>query len=195
MPPVATLISCPKCRAVLGAQMFNQPDSTPCPVCDRRLIVEVFPALFRRETSTPAELVTAPGDASCFYHENKKAAVVCDACGRFICALCDLEMHGQHLCPACLEAGHTKGRLEKILPNRTRHDKIALGLAVLPLLIFYFTLLTAPAALYLAIRHWNCPGSVAPSRPRLNLIFAILFATLEIIAWVVVIILIITQKR
>jgi hypothetical protein len=170
MPAIAQPIACPKCRAVLGAEFFNQPAWQDCPSCATKLRVAVFPALFREEKITPAERLLVEGEASCFYHPEKKAAVVCEACGRFLCALCDVDFNGQHICPACLEAGRKKGKIAKLQNARTRHDRIAIALALLPLLLFYFTIFTAPAALFYALWHWKSPGSIVPNRRRLNLI-------------------------
>ena len=185
MPARAQPIPCPKCRAVLGVEFFNQPLWQPCPSCTTALRVEVFPALFREETITPAERVLVAGEAGCFYHPEKKAAVVCESCGRFLCALCDVEFNAQHLCPACLQSGGQKGKIAKLQNARTRHDRIALSLALLPMLIFYFTIFTAPTALFYAIWHWKSPGSIVPNHRRLNLILAILFSSLEIAGWIV----------
>ena len=184
MPAVAQPLACPKCRAVLGAGFFNQPVWQACPSCASELRLDVFPALFREETSAPAERIMADGQASCFYHPEKQAAVVCEACGRFLCALCDVDFNGQHLCPSCLQAGRQKGRIAKLQNSRTRHDRIALALAIGPLLIFYFTLLTGPAALFYALWHWKSPGSIVPNWRRLNLSIAISIASLEIAGWV-----------
>ena len=49
MPAPPQLITCPKCLAVLGAELFNLPDLQPCPSCHIPVQVEVFPALFREE--------------------------------------------------------------------------------------------------------------------------------------------------
>lgn len=183
MPAIAQPIACPKCRAVLGADFFNQPALQPCPSCATELRVDVFPALFRAEKITPVERLMVEGEAGCFFHPEKKAVVVCDACGRFLCALCDVDFNGQHLCPSCLEAGRQKGKIARLQNTRTRHDRIAVTLAVLPMLIFYFTIFTAPAALFYAIWHWKSPGSIVPDRRRLNLVSAIIIASLEITGW------------
>ncbi len=183
MPAIAQPIACPKCRAVLGAEFFNQPAWQPCPSCAAELRVDVFPALFREEKITPAERLMVEGEAGCFFHPEKKAVVVCDACGRFLCALCDVDFNGQHLCPSCLEAGRQKGKIAKLQNARTRHDRIAVALAVLPMLVFYFTIFTAPAALFYAIWHWKSPGSIVPDRRRLNLVIAIIIASFEISGW------------
>jgi hypothetical protein len=194
MPAIAQPIACPKCKAVLGAEFFNQPAWQPCPSCATELWVDVFPALFREEKIVPAEQILIEGEAGCFYHPEKKAAVVCDACGRFLCALCDVDFNGRHLCPACLEAGRQKGKIAKLQNTRTRHDRIAVLLAVAPLLIFYFTLFTGPAALFYSIYHWKSPGSVVPNHRRLNLGIAVTFASLEIAGWVAFFIWLIIRK-
>ena len=72
------------------------------------------------------------GEASCFYHPAKKAVLPCESCGRFLCAVCDVEMNGQHLCPACLASGKKKGRLKQLENRRTLYDSLALGRRRLP---------------------------------------------------------------
>jgi hypothetical protein len=106
----------------------------------------------------------------------------CDACGRFLCALCDCEHQGRHFCPACLETGRTKGKVKSLENTRIRYDNIALALTLYPLLIFYFTIITAPIALFVAIRYWKSPrGLVQPSSARF--VLAIVFATLQLAGW------------
>jgi hypothetical protein len=194
MPTVAQPIACPKCKAVLGAEFLNQPVWQACPSCAVGLRVEVFPALFREDPIAPAQRIMAKGEAGCFYHPEKQAVVVCDACGRFLCALCDVDFDGRHLCPACLEAGRQKGKIAKLQNARTRHDHIAIALAVLPILIFYFTIFTAPAALFYSVWHWKSPGSIVPTHRRLNLIIAIVIASLELSGWVAFVIWLIIRK-
>jgi hypothetical protein len=133
-------------------------------------------------TGKSGEAVLIEGESSCFYHPAKKAAIACESCGRFLCALCDVDWNGQHICPACLESGRTKGKLKNLETKRFLYDGIAFGLATLPLLIFYLTPLTAPIAIYVAIRYWNAPSSVIP-RTKARFIFAIIIATLQITGW------------
>lgn len=194
MPASAQPIACPKCKAVLGAECFNRAEWLPCPSCGNALRVEVFPALFRGEIAVAAERVMAEGEAGCFYHPEKKAAVVCDACGRFLCALCDVDFNGQHLCLSCLETGGKKGKIVKLQNSRTRHDRIAVTLALLPILLFWLTIVTGPAALFYAIWHWKSPGSVAPSWRRLNFVIAIIIASLQIIGWIIFFVWFFTKK-
>lgn len=122
------------------------------------------------------------GESSCFYHPQKKAVLPCDGCGRFVCALCDCQLNGQHFCPVCLETGKTKGKIKSLDNQRTLYDRIALSLAIYPLLIFYFTLITAPMALFVAIRYWKSPPSLV-RRGKIRFVVAIIFALLQIAGW------------
>jgi len=62
------------------------------------------------------------------------------------------------------------------------YDSLALSLALVPMLIFYLTFITAPAALFIALRYWNAPRSIV-HRSKIRLIFAIIIASLQIIGW------------
>jgi hypothetical protein len=154
------LPQCPKCKADLTDGIFNQADLVPCPRCENPLIADVYPAYFRPlPTGDKGEKVLFEGESSCFYHPQKKATVPCDACGRFLCALCDCELKGRHLCPSCLETGHKKKSLQGFEDQRTLHNRQALMLAFVP---FY---ITGIAALYLGWRYRREPGSlVRPMR-------------------------------
>jgi hypothetical protein len=186
---------CPGCRTPLGEGVFNRPELVPCPTCGAPLHVEIFPALFRPAArGRDGEALIIDGESSCFYHPQKKAVVPCQGCGRFLCALCDCELHGQHFCPACLEVGRQKGKIKNLENQRTLYDGIALSLSLLPLLIFYFTIVTAPIALYIAIRYWNAPRSIV-HRTKIRFVLAILFASLQILGWGVGIYFIVTSFK
>ncbi len=151
---------CPKCGANLGNEFLNSHDLAPCSGCRAALQVEAFPALFRPVAAgRAAEFVLEEGQSSCFYHPQNKAVTPCDACGRFLCALCDCEIKGQHLCPGCLESGQKKRSIAALERVRVLYDRQALVLAILPLFI------SGIAAIYIALRYRKEPGSlVKPMR-------------------------------
>ena len=176
-------VQCPKCKTTLLDGVFNREDFSPCPGCESPLQVTVYPALFRRaELGRTGEIILSEGEASCFYHPQKKAVLPCEACGRFVCALCDCEHKGQHLCPACLETGRTKGKIKSLENRRVRYDNLAMSVALLSTLIFYFSLLTSPIVLYVAIRYWKSPMGLT-QRSRAKLLIAGVLASLQIIGW------------
>jgi hypothetical protein len=191
---MSQLIQCPNCRATLMEDFFNLPRLTPCSSCGVPLQVEIYPAFFRKFTpGQKAEAVIVEGESSCFYHSQKKAVRPCDGCGRFLCALCDCELAGQHFCPTCLDVGKTKGKIKSLDNHRTRYDSIALSLAIFPLLIFYFTLITAPMTLFVAIRYWKAPQSIVRSH-RVRLVIAIVIALMELGGWTVLFLALATRK-
>ncbi len=176
-------IQCPACRASVLEGVFNVPEMVPCPACNVRLQIEVFPAFFRpAATAREAESILLEGESSCFYHPQKKAVLPCEACGRFLCALCDCDVAGRHFCPSCLEAGRTKRKIKGLENRRTLYDGVALSVALYPMLFFYFTLISAPIALFVAIRHWKTPLSIVP-RTKIRYVVAIILATFQIFAW------------
>jgi hypothetical protein len=157
--------------------------------------VEIFPALFRHfALGSAGEVLVVENEASCFYHPQKKAVRPCEGCGRFLCALCDCELHGEHFCPACLESGKRKGKIKKLENERTLYDNIALGLALYPLLFFYLTIITAPMSLFVAIRYWNAPRSIVHPT-RIRLVLAIILASLQVAGWAVGIYFLTTRSR
>jgi len=180
------LVSCSECQAALtGPEFFSSTALAPCPSCGAQQRVELFPAFFRDEVrGQQAERANPEGEASCFYHAPKKAVISCDACGRFLCALCDLELNGRHLCAVCLEHGQQKRSLTQLENQRVRYDNLALLMALAPILAWPFTLLTAPGTIFFSIRHWNSPTSII--RPtRVRLVAALILGVLEVAGWVV----------
>ena len=177
------VLQCPRCDEPIPENAVNRRTLTPCPRCAAELEVEVFPAFFRPVPLGQAgDLVLVEGELSCFYHPQKRAVITCEVCGRFLCALCDCDLHGRHFCPACLESGPRKGRIQNLENERTLYDGIALSLAIFPLVLFYFTLLTAPMALYVSIRFWRAPLSIV-RRSRFRFVVAMIVATLELVGW------------
>jgi hypothetical protein len=183
------LVQCPQCRAPLMEGIFNQPELQPCPACATRLQVAVFPALYRKTgLGQSAEAIMVEGESSCFYHPQKKAVLPCDGCGRFLCTLCDCPLDGRHYCPACLETGRTKRKIQSLDNRRTLYDSIALSVAVYTLVPFfwYFTVITAPMVIYISLRYWKSPLGLL-RRTRIRFIAAIFIALLQITGWVAII--------
>ena len=175
-------VACVDCKTDLPPDFENAGAFLACPRCLTHLRVFAFPALRRSTSAAVAAPTMGLGEASCFYHAAKQAVVACDSCGRFLCALCDVEIGSAHRCPSCLEAGAEKRSVETIDNRRTLYDGLALTLALAPLLIWPFTLITAPAALYVVFRYWRAPLSILP-RTRVRFVIAGLLALAQIGGW------------
>jgi len=175
-------ISCTHCHAPILAGYYNTPGFIPCPSCHVPVKIDVFPAFYHGLRPGKEGETLIDDQASCFYHPQKKAVIPCDHCGRFLCALCDVELSGKHLCPACVEKGKKKGRIINLDRHRLLYDGTALRLALLPMITVWLTIITAPITIYLSIRHWNSPMSVI-RRTKVRFILAVVISGLQILAW------------
>ncbi len=72
-----------------------------CPSCAKRLQIRIWPAV-RQNTNAATAL---SDQATCFFHPDKAFQACCQRCGRFVCALCDLQLGAEHVCPTCFERG------------------------------------------------------------------------------------------
>jgi len=175
-------LACPNCQAPWPDDPAAAHALTHCPSCRREVAVAVFPSLHRAiPQGQSGETILIEGEAACFYHGEKRAVNPCDACGRFLCALCCLTVNQTNLCSTCFETLQKKGKLDGIAGRRTLYDTAALQIAlVLPLLTCGFSIpLSAPAAIGVAIYGWKRTSSVLP-RGHGRAIAAIVIATLEL---------------
>jgi len=186
-------ISCTQCHAPILPGYYNTSKLISCPSCHVPITIDVFPAFYRGFRPGKEGETLIDDQASCFYHPQKRAVIPCDHCGRFLCALCDVEFGGRHLCPACLEAGKKKGRIVNLDRHRVLYDGVALRVALFPMITVWFTILTAPIAIYLSIRHWNSPMSVI-RRSKVRFILAIVVSGLQILAWTAGIVYLVSRR-
>ena len=187
------MIRCATCRMPLKPEIFNTADLSPCPSCGVFTRVDIFPSLFREpDPGAFGETLLIDKEASCFYHPQKKAVILCSSCGRFLCALCDLELYGSHLCPSCLEVGKQKKKIKNLENHRTLYDSITLYTAVLSMLFWFISFITAPVVIFMTIRYWKVPTSIIP-RTRVRFIAAFIIAGLQIAVWSVVLYIFITR--
>ena len=176
-------IACPRCRQPWPTELCNTGSFVACPVCRTATQVELFPAWIRPLTAGSAgEMILTEGEASCFFHPAKRAAIACHNCGRFLCGLCDVDLNGRHLCPVCLESGQRKGELTDFESRRVLYDSGALGLAILPVLIWPVTMVTAPMAIGVVFYGWNKPGGLV-RRSRWRYVAALIISLAELVGW------------
>jgi len=169
----ANAIACAACSFAVPRELWNREEGARCPGCGQTLRVVVFPAILHSTLGALPSAVQGESEASCFYHPQSRAVVPCAQCGRFLCALCDLDVGGRHVCPRCFE------KTENVDPQRTMYDSMALAVSTFPALLFWPALIGAPWALFLVLRRWNAPSSIVP-RTKIRFVLAALFALAEI---------------
>ena len=185
--PTKRPFSCRKCGLVLPVDVFNTPEAAACPKCGNGILARVFPAHLEAPREGQAGEAIAMDELSgCFFHPDRRAVVPCGECGRFLCALCDLEIGGRHLCPGCLEAGRKKESLTVLRTSHTRWDNIALLLATVPLVTvvgWYFSMFTSAAALFISIWKWRNPGQAMVPYGKGRLIVAMFISIVTLAGW------------
>lgn len=165
------MISCPRCKTELDPPVYNTGGLSDCPKCKYNLRVDVYPAYKRSLKAQSGVLLNSSSEAGCFAHPQNKADLVCGRCGRFMCALCDIELNGEHLCPTCLEKGAAQGRIGGLENRRICHDRIALYVAFWSNLFYFLIPIAAPAVLFMTIRYWKSPLSLV-STTRIRFLLA-----------------------
>lgn len=194
MPSTLGTLYCGRCNAAIPSEDWNR-EHAFCAACRTPLSAWVFPAFASHPArASTGEALSEAGEASCFYHPQKRAAVPCDQCGRFLCSLCRVEFLGENWCPGCVATRKQKGQLSHLDAHRTLYDNMMLALAILPAFLIWPTIITAPITLFLTARYWRAPSSLLP-RTKVRFIIAAAIATLQIVAWIWLVLFLIYRRR
>jgi len=172
------LVRCPQCGAALAAESWDRPEvAVSCPNCHEELWAQTFPAIARARPEVRSGEHAMEGEAVCFFHPEKRAALACERCGRFVCELCDMPLGTRHLCPACLGSGLESEKLPELVNRRVVWSKLSFFVGALPLLLFFFWpifVVSGPAAIGFGIYSWNKPGSLVTGKGRFRAVIGIL---------------------
>jgi hypothetical protein len=154
-PPIVGLesVPCPSCAAEIPAATEWQ----TCPYCQKPLQMRVWPLVQRNNNA-----VTALSDqATCFFHPDKAFQACCQRCGRFVCALCDLQLGAEHVCPACFESGRVNsGATASKAEWRSRdvlYDSIALTVGWIWIFFWPVFVVALPAVIFLHVKYRKAP--------------------------------------
>ena len=161
-----------------------------CTSCRQVNEVMLLPAFQDRDKKPPPLIFDPPveGEAACFYNPARRATTSCSHCGVLICDSWAAQWGSETVCLKCMD--HLIEKKDARFQNsRTLWDNIALVVACIPFtIIFWFLVfITAPAAVFLALWHWNSPRSMVP-RSKFRLVLALLLGLAEIAAIVVLLV-------
>ena len=160
LSPIAVVaVTCPRCDGNLAAVVDASTEWQSCPYCEKRLQIRVWGAV-RQNTNAAAAL---SNQATCFFHPDKVFQSCCQRCGRFVCALCDLQLGAEHVCPTCFEreradsgvaAGKAEWRHRDVL-----YDSIAVTIGWGWILFWPVLVAAIPAAIFLHVKYRKAPRS------------------------------------
>lgn len=177
-------LNCLRCERPLSVTPGHINGPMHCEVCNLSMDVHVFPAYFQPSTTAEVgERLVLDDEASCFNHPSKRAEYACSVCGRFLCSLCTTEMENQPLCLACLTQAQANSQGTPLEKERILYDDLALSLALFPVLMWPFTIVTAPATLFIVLFYWRKGPTSLIKRTRIRYVFAFLLALAQIAGW------------
>lgn len=151
-------IPCPNCAGAILPTETNTGRQT-CPHCGKQLQIRFWPAARRNNNAANA----LADQATCFFHPDKAFQACCQRCGRFVCALCDLQLGTEHVCPACFERGRAESGTEAGKAEwRYRdvlYDSIALTAGWGWVLFAPVIVIAIPAVIFLHVKYRKAPRS------------------------------------
>lgn len=150
-------VTCPGCSGSV-APGVTESGWQRCPYCGKQLQFRTWPVL----RQTKGAVAAMPEQATCFFHPDKAFQACCQRCGRFLCALCDLQLGTEHVCPTCFERGRagtgTNPGKAEWRHRDVLYDSIALSLGWLWILIWPLAIAAVPAAIYLHVKYRKAPS-------------------------------------
>jgi hypothetical protein len=155
-------VACPGCGGPVTPEEAPSGWQT-CSYCAKRLRIGVWPVA-REKTNAVSAL---PEQATCFFHPEKAFEACCQRCGRFLCALCDLQLGAEHVCPTCFERGRANtGRSDVKAEWRHRdvlYDSIAVTAGWGWILFWPLGIVALPATIILHVKFRKAPrGYLVP---------------------------------
>ncbi len=151
-------VNCPGCNGEVEP-VETESGWQNCPNCEKPLQIRNWHVV-RQSTKAVAALAD---QSTCFFHPDKTFQTCCQRCGRFVCALCDLQLGAEHICPACFERGRADSGAE-VGGAEWRHsdvlyDSIALTLGWGWILFWPVFVAALPAAIFLHVKYRKAPQS------------------------------------
>jgi hypothetical protein len=156
--PAPGTVMCPNCNGDV-VPLETQTGWQGCPFCQTRLQIRLWRAL-RQNTRAAA---ATPDQATCFFHPDRAFQACCQQCGRFVCALCDLQLGEEHVCPTCFERGRADSGLDggkaEWRHRDVLYDSIAVTIGWAWIILWPVFVAALPAAIFLHVKYRKAPRS------------------------------------
>jgi len=164
MTNAQALLDCYQCGAPIPWQIAPH-QMTVCPGCKETTELYLFPAAETKTSAAGRSTQSFSEDeAVCFNHESRKATVICEGCGKFLCALCDVEWEYRHLCSQCITREQAQNDNPEAKRLYYRHDVLALCFLAMTILMWFLSFVFYPVALILIVMGFRKPMSAMPRR-------------------------------
>lgn len=172
------MIPCPKCGGTFRLKDYLGKNTIRCKSCNTEVNVNIFPSLFQPiKKGQSAEKVVEELESSCFNHVEKKAVSICDDCGIYICALCEIDRGEKKICSACFNQSLVGEKADELTRDYRQYSKI--GAYLLWGMLFTYGI-TAPISLFYSIKNYGKTEGFFRGRKNLkasiNIIIASLFS-------------------
>jgi hypothetical protein len=149
-------ISCPSCQGTI-TPLVTEDGTQVCIFCHTKLQIRLWAVARQSANVAPA----FSDQSTCFFHPDKAFQACCQRCGRFLCALCDLQLGAQHVCPTCFDRGRADSGAEAASTDWRHRDVLYDSIAVSlgwGWILFWPTFVAAlPAAIYLHVKYRKAP--------------------------------------
>jgi hypothetical protein len=157
-PIAAGAVICPNCNGDVTPSETNT-EWQNCPYCKKGLQIRVWGGV-RQNRNAAAAL---SDQAACFFHPDKAFQACCQRCGRFVCALCDLQLGAEHVCPTCFERGRADSGVDagkaEWRHRDVLYDSIAVTIGWGWILFWPVYVAAFPAAIFLHVKYRKAPRS------------------------------------
>jgi hypothetical protein len=156
LPIAPGAFACPSCGGNFEPIDTEWQD---CPYCQKRLAISVWPVVRQNSNATAA----LSDQATCFFHPDKVFQACCQQCGRFVCALCDLQLGAEHVCPVCFESGRADSGVEASNAvwryRDVLYDSIAVTAGWAWIIVWPTFVAAIPAVIFLHVKYRKAPRS------------------------------------
>jgi hypothetical protein len=194
---MAIRLNCPRCSEPIPAASAGKLQMLRCPACSAAIEAVLFPVMLSEAAARTKIQIAQGSEAVCYFHSRYRAVTPCTSCGRFLCELCSVNVGARLLCAECISRLRKQTGECGLVHRAALFDNTALFLVIGPAISLFFsifTLLSAPAALFLSLYYWSRQWTLL-SRSRVRFVIAIIFSLLLLLGWAVVIYTVVTSRN
>jgi hypothetical protein len=193
---MATQLNCPRCSEPLPVTSSGNIQTLRCAACRANVEASIFPAFFSVPGARTRIQIAQESDASCYFHSRYRAITPCADCGRFLCELCSISVGARVLCSECISKLRKQKSESGLAHHAALFDNSALFLVIGPAVSLFFsifTLISAPAALFLSFYYWSRQWTLL-GRSRVRFVIAIMSSLVLLLGWAILIYAIVTSQ-